>query len=47
MYDENVFTNCPFDKAYKKLFDAMVFGVFDCGFIVRCALKKMMEVRSG
>lgn len=40
MYDENVFTNCPFDKAYKKLFDAMVFGVFDCGFIVRCALEE-------
>ncbi len=40
MYDENVFTNCPFDKTYKKLFDAIVFGIFDCGFIVRCALEE-------
>ena len=36
-YNDNVFINCPFDKDYKPLFDAMVFAVFDCGFIARCA----------
>jgi hypothetical protein len=38
-FDKNVFINCPFDPAYKKLFDAMVFTVLDCGFIPRCALE--------
>ena len=28
-YNDNVFINCPFDSAYKKLFDAMVFAVRD------------------
>ncbi len=32
-YNDNVFLNCPFDSAYKQLFDAMVFAVYDCGFI--------------
>ena len=39
-YTENVFINCPFDVAYKPLFDAMVFTVHDCGFIARCALEE-------
>ncbi len=39
-YNENVFINCPFDTAYKKLFDAIVFAVFDCGFVARCALEE-------
>ena len=39
-YNDNVFINCPFDSAYKKLFDAMVFAVHDCGFIPRCALEE-------
>jgi hypothetical protein len=39
-YDENVFINCPFDKAYKPLFDAIVFAVFDCLFVARCALEE-------
>ena len=39
-YSENVFINCPFDAAYKKLFDAIVFAVFDCGFVARCALEE-------
>jgi hypothetical protein len=38
-YNENVFINCPFDAAYKPLFDAMVFAIFDCGFVARCALE--------
>lgn len=36
-YDRNVFINCPFDAAYQPLFDAIVFVVFDCGYIPRCA----------
>lgn len=39
-YNDNVFINCPFDSAYKHLFDAMVFAIYDCGFIVRCALEE-------
>ena len=39
-YNDNVFLNCPFDSAYKQLFDAMVFTVHDCGFIARCALEE-------
>ncbi len=39
-YNDNIFINCPFDSAYKKLFDAMVFAVHDCGFIPRCALEE-------
>ena len=39
-YNDNVFINCPFDKDYKPLLDAMVFTVYDCGFIVRCALEE-------
>jgi hypothetical protein len=34
-----VFINCPFDPAYKPLFDAIVFAVFDCGFQARSALE--------
>jgi hypothetical protein len=36
-YLNNVFINCPFDKGYQPLFDAMVFAIHDCGFIARCA----------
>ena len=38
-YDVNVFINCPFDGQYKRLFEAVVFCVFDCGFRSRCALE--------
>ncbi len=38
-YDQSVFLNVPFDKPYRKLFDALVFAVHDCGFISRCALE--------
>ncbi len=38
-YDRNVFINCPFDGAYKPVFEAVVFTVFDCGFRPRCALE--------
>jgi hypothetical protein len=38
-YDRSVFLNCPFDRNYKPLFDAIVFTIFDCGFRPRCALE--------
>lgn len=36
-YEESVFINCPFDKEYHPLFEAIIFTVHDCGFIARCA----------
>jgi len=35
-YADNVFINCPFDRQYRSLFDAMIFAVFDCGYVARC-----------
>lgn len=36
-YENNVFINCPFDEEYKHIFDALVFAVYDCGHVARCA----------
>lgn len=36
-YTNSVFLNVPFDRAYKCLFEAAVFAIYDCGFIARCA----------
>jgi hypothetical protein len=36
-YFSNVFINCPFDKAFDSIFDAIVFAVHASGFIPRCA----------
>ncbi len=33
----NVFINCPFDDGYKTIFNALVFTVYDLGFVARCA----------
>lgn len=38
-YDESVFLNVPFDPRYRKLLNALVFGVHDCGLVARCALE--------
>lgn len=38
-YDNSVFINCPFDPAYRPLFEAVVFAVYDCGFYPRSALE--------
>lgn len=35
----SVFLNCPFDSAYRPLFDAVVFCVLACGFRIRSALE--------
>jgi hypothetical protein len=32
--------NCPFDRRYRKLFDALVFTITFCGFDVRSALEE-------
>lgn len=39
LYEYSVFLNCPFDEAYRPLFEALVFAVHDCGYIARCALE--------
>lgn len=36
-YEDSVFINCPFDPAYFPLFEVIVFTVFTCGFVARCA----------
>jgi hypothetical protein len=38
-YDESVFVNCPFDDAYRHVFESIVFAIHDCGYIARCALE--------
>src|SRR5213083_1934070 len=35
----SVFINCPFDKQYQPLFEAIVFCVSACGFLPRCTLE--------
>ena len=39
VYEESVFINCPFDKKYKPLFQAMIFTIKACDFTPRCALE--------
>jgi hypothetical protein len=38
-YASRVFINCPFDRPYDAIFDALIFAVLDCGFYPRCALE--------
>jgi len=38
-YEDSVFINCPFDKHYESLFNAIIFAIHDCGFVARCALE--------
>jgi hypothetical protein len=35
----HVFINCPFDADYRPIFNAIVFAVYDLGFVARCALE--------
>lgn len=39
-YASNVFINCPFDNEYSPIRDAIVFAIFDCGFVPRSALEE-------
>ena len=36
----DIFINCPFDPAYRRMFNAIVFSVYDLGFAARCALEE-------
>jgi hypothetical protein len=36
---KDVFINCPFDESYKPIFQAILFAVYDLGFVARCALE--------
>ncbi|WP_415060097.1 hypothetical protein [Flavobacterium sp.] len=36
-YERNVFINCPFDDQYEEIFNAILFVVHKCGFILRCS----------
>ncbi len=38
-YTSNVFINCPFDDQYGPIFDVLIFTIFDCGFVPRCAME--------
>lgn len=38
-YAQHVFINCPFDRHFQQLFEAIVFAVSDCGFRPRCSLE--------
>lgn len=35
----HVFINCPFDPSYRAILDAIVFAIYDLGFVARCALE--------
>lgn len=39
-YTSCVFINCPFDETYEQIRNAIVFTIYDCGFIPRCALEE-------
>lgn len=38
-YEKQVFINCPFDEEYSAIFKAIIFTLFDCGFVPRCSLE--------
>ena len=40
-YRRSVFINCPFDKQYWPLFEALVFTIIACEFRPRCALEEL------
>ena len=35
--DRHVFINCPFDSDYIELFNALIYMIYDCGFLPKCA----------
>jgi hypothetical protein len=38
-YEDSVFINVPFDRKYARVGDAIIFAVYECGFIARSALE--------
>lgn len=43
VYASSVFLNCPFDTEFAGVRSAVLFAIYDCGFVPRCAL----EVNNG
>lgn len=39
-YARQVFLNCPFDDGYRPVYEAIIFAVIHCGFVVRCARER-------
>src|ERR1700677_785528 len=39
LYARSVFINCPFSPDYQRIFRAILFSVYDCGYRPRCALE--------
>tara|TARA_R110000782_G_scaffold129099_1_gene220668 strand:+ start:1691 stop:2308 length:618 start_codon:yes stop_codon:yes gene_type:complete len=39
-FSDSVFINCPFDREYWPVFEAIVFTIVDAGFVPRCALEE-------
>jgi len=40
LYRDSVFLNFPFDRNYKPILYALIFAVFDCGFVPRSTLER-------
>jgi hypothetical protein len=38
-YEDSVFINVPFDRKYSRLGDAILFALYECGFVARSALE--------
>jgi hypothetical protein len=38
-YEHGVFVNCPFDDEYRPLFEAVVFTIYDCGYVAHSAME--------
>ncbi len=36
----HVFVNCPFDNRYRPIFNAIIFAIYDLGFVARCSLEE-------
>ncbi len=36
---KGVFINCPFDSVYQPIFNAIVFAIYDLGFVAGCSLE--------
>lgn len=39
-YSRQVFLNCPFDDGYRAIYEAIIFAVIHCGFVLRCARER-------
>lgn len=39
-YSRQVFLNCPFDDDYRPIYEAIIFTVIHCGFVLRCARER-------